>query len=70
MDAEKKSFGAALREMLNEKGLKPSDFIDILDTKPKTVYDWLNDKSIPRMKNIKKMADVLDCSVDHLLSYL
>lgn len=62
-------FGKALSIEIKYAGLSRAQFARLMGVAPKTVYMWLNGESIPYKYNLERMAEVLNCSLDHLFGY-
>lgn len=62
-------FGKALAIEIKSAGMTKSEFARRMCVAKKTVFQWLNGSHIPCKYNLEKMAEVLDCSLDHLLGY-
>ena len=59
-----------LREMLEERGLKPKDVQQALHLESiQAVYKWLNPniKSLPSIDNLVALAYLMDCALEDIL---
>ncbi|MBE7087171.1 MAG: helix-turn-helix transcriptional regulator [Clostridiales bacterium] len=55
-----------LRELRLEKGLSQQKLAEKLGTTYFSIGDWERGKCEPSLDMLKKLADVLDCSLDYL----
>lgn len=56
-----------IRSMRVSKGLTQEQLAQKLSVKRTTVSMWENNKSLPNIIVLKKIADALDCKVDDLI---
>lgn len=56
-----------LNELLKKRGMTYYRFAKLIRTSPSTISAWRAGKCEPNAKTLKKIADVLDVSVDYLL---
>lgn len=56
------------QRLLDEKGLKNSDIARLTGISNMTLSDWKRGKSKPKADKMKKIADVLNVSVDYLIN--
>ena len=60
-------FSENIRNLLAEKGVTALEFANELKISPSTVSMWLNQKSLPRMDLIDKVANYFDVDACDLL---
>ena len=57
----------SIAEFRASKNMTQSDLAEILNVSRTTVTMWENGKAEPNIKTLKKLAEVLSCTVDDLL---
>ena len=60
-------FGARLRQLRIEKGLKQADLASMLSISQDTISLWECSKSLPDFISIQSLASIFDVSADYLL---
>lgn len=63
------AFGDRLLELLDEKDISQKEFAHILNIAPTTLNGYVRNKRQPDLELIKKIAAILEVSVDCLLEY-
>ncbi len=63
-----KTLGTKISELRRERGLKQDEIAEKLGVSPQAVSKWENDISYPDIMTLPKLAELLGCSVDILLS--
>ena len=53
-----------LRELRERRGLTQKDLADKLSLSDKTISKWENERSIPDVFTLLKLAELLDCALD------
>ena len=53
-----------LRELRERRGLTQKDLADKLSLSNKTISKWENERSIPDVFTLLKLAELLDCALD------
>ena len=53
-----------LRELREKRGLTQKDLADKLSLSDKTISKWENERSIPDVFTLLKLAELLDCALD------
>jgi transcriptional regulator with XRE-family HTH domain len=48
-------------------GHKQKDIVKVLSISKSTVSEWGNEGKNPRIENLKKMCDILECTADSLM---
>lgn len=56
------------QELLDKKGLKNADVAKATGISNMTLSDWKRGKSVPKYKNMQKIAEFLNVSTDYLLN--
>ena len=56
-----------LKAFRMSKNLTQLEFAKLLNVKRTTVSMWENNKSLPNIDTLKKIAQLLDCTVDDLI---
>ena len=62
------TFGEKLKAARKEAGLSQEQFAEKMSVSRSAVAKWESDKGMPDVNNLKVMAQLLDVSVDYLLS--
>lgn len=60
-------FGQRLRELRIENGYTQETLASKLDVSPKTIGTWERGTREPPLKNLDKLSEIFDVSVDYLL---
>lgn len=63
-----KSFGETIASLRKKKGLTQSELADKMNVTDKAVSKWERDLSCPDINTISKLADVLEVSVEELVT--
>jgi transcriptional regulator with XRE-family HTH domain len=63
----KEEFGARLKRMLSERGIRHMDLAEQVGVTPNTVSSWTTGAGTPRGRNLREIARVLRISVGALL---
>lgn len=56
-----------LKEVLVIKGMSQKELAERLDKNPNTITSICNNKSQPHLKDLKRMAEILDVDIRELL---
>jgi transcriptional regulator with XRE-family HTH domain len=59
--------GKKIKVMRIKRGLTQKQLADRLGVKQQNVSDWERGERSPSVKNLKKLADVLNCRIDDLI---
>lgn len=62
------TLGKRIAMLRRQKGLKQEDLANELDVSPQAVSKWENDQTCPDISLLPKLAQLLNVSVDELLS--
>ena len=62
------TIGKRIAMLRRQKGLKQEDLANELDVSPQAVSKWENDQTCPDISLLPKLAQLLNVSVDELLS--
>lgn len=62
------TLGTRIAALRKEKGLKQDEIADILGVSGQAVSKWENDQTCPDIALLPKLAEILNVSVDELLS--
>ena len=62
------TLGKRIAALRKEKGLKQDALAEILGVSPQAVSKWENDQTCPDIGLLPKLAELLEVSVDELLS--
>lgn len=62
------TLGKRIALLRRQKGLKQDDLAQMLDVSPQAVSKWENDQTCPDISLLPQLAQILDVSVDELLS--
>lgn len=54
-------------EIRDKRGLKDADVARLAQVSPATLSEWRSGKYIPKIDNLRKVAAVLDCTIDDLV---
>lgn len=65
---ENQIFSNNLQHILNEKHISRTELSKKMNAAYTTVTDWINGKTIPRNTRLKKLAQILNVSIDELLT--
>ena len=57
----------SIRKLRREKGLSQFELAELLGINQSAVAQWETGKTAPNFKRLKKLAEILDCSVDDLM---
>ena len=57
-----------LKEFRVKSGMDQSELADMLKVSQTTISMWENNKTVPRTKNLLKIATALNCTIDELLA--
>ena len=63
-----KSFGETIASLRKKKGLTQNELADKMNVTDKAVSKWERDLSCPDINTISKLADVLEVSVEELVT--
>lgn len=63
-EQEKKEFAYNLRIMMKRKWIIQDELADRLGVTQTTVSNWINGRSAPDSLTLRKIAKILDCSMD------
>ena len=61
-------FKDILKELIDEKGIKLTNFCRDCDINPKLIYDYFNGYSYPTAQTLIKLANYFKCSLDYMLN--
>lgn len=64
-----RAFGAKLKELRTEKGIKQSELAEMLCVNQRTISNWENDVREPDFNMLVKIAKLFDTSTDYLLGF-
>lgn len=64
----KETLGSRISYLRKKKNYTQEEFSDLLDVTPQAVSKWENDASCPDIMLLPKIAEILDTSVDFLLT--
>lgn len=56
-----------VKEMRKKRGLTQKQLAELLGVKQQNVSDWERSARSPSVKNLKKLADALNCRIDDLI---
>lgn len=56
-----------IKEVLVIKGIAQKELAEKLGKNPNTVYSFCNNKTQPHIKDLKRIADILDVDIRELL---
>lgn len=56
-----------IKKMRTKNGLTQKQLSDRLGVKQQNVSDWERGERSPSVKNLKKLAEVLNCQIDDLV---
>lgn len=56
-----------IKEMRTKRGLTQKQLADRLGVKQQNISDWERGERSPSVKNLKKLADALNCRIDDLI---
>lgn len=59
--------GKRIRALRGRKGITQTELAEILDVAPSYVSQMESDKRLPAVENLIKLANMLDCTTDHIL---
>ena len=62
------TLGGRIAAMRRQKELRQDDLARMLEVSPQAVSKWENDQSCPDISLLPKLAEILNCTVDELLS--
>ena len=57
-----------LKELRSQKGLTQQEVADAIGTEQNTVSQWETGARNPRLPHLLRLAELLDCSIDDLLT--
>ena len=57
----------SIRKLRRDKGLSQFELAELLGINQSAVAQWETGKTAPNFKRLKKLAEILDCSVDDLM---
>ena len=57
----------SVKEMRKKRGLTQKQLADRLGVKQQNVSDWERGERSPSVKNLKKLAEILNCQIDDLV---
>lgn len=63
------AFGEYLRLELKSAGFTRERFAEEMDIHPTTIQLWMTGKRNPRKSSLEKVAGILNCDLNHLLSF-
>lgn len=58
-----------LRQYLQDNDMSQTEIARQMGVKQPTVWEWLNDESLPSAENLQKLSRVTGLSIDDLLSH-
>jgi transcriptional regulator with XRE-family HTH domain len=61
-----KDYQLRLKQVLEEKGIKPLDLALWMGVSPNNVYAWVNGRSTPSFASLCRIADELNITLDEL----
>lgn len=64
----KKEFSDTLNKLLSDNGISINQLANVIETDPKTIRNYINQKSIPTAIILMKIADYFNVSVDYLVT--
>ena len=56
-----------LRELREKRGLTQKDLADRLSLSDKTISKWENERSIPDIFTLLKLAEIFDCTLEDFI---
>lgn len=59
--------GIKIKEMRTKRGLTQKQLADRLGVKQQNVSDWERSARSPSVKNLRKLAEILNCQIDDLV---
>ena len=65
-EQEKKEFAYRLRIMMKRKYITQEQLAELIGTSQVTISRWINGECLPSVIMVRKIAKVLDCSMDEL----
>ncbi len=68
VEALKNTFGDKIVQGRKKKGMSQEDFSDIMGVSRQMVSRWELNTAMPRMQKIRKISEILDISIEDLLS--
>lgn len=57
----------SIRKLRRDKGLSQFELAELLGINQSAVAQWETGKTAPNFKRLKKLAEILGCSVDDLM---
>lgn len=67
MDKENKTLGSRILKLLKDRGMTRKEFASALGVSESMVSRYISDISIPGIRTLEKMTNVLDTTADFLL---
>ena len=61
------SFGTILKKLRQDKNLTQDELAKKIDTSRSNIANYENDKNMPSVEILEKLAKLFDCSTDYLL---
>ena len=59
--------GKKIKAMRIKRGLTQKQLAELLGVKQQNISDWERGERSPSVKNLKKMAEILNCQIDDLV---
>jgi len=59
-------FAERLKELMDDNSVNPKELGTATEINQKQIYPWLSGVSVPSLKNLIKLADYFQCSVEFL----
>ena len=63
-----RELGKRIAELRRQKGLTQRQLGDLMSVSDKTVSKWENGGSLPDVASLGKLAEIFECTVDHLMT--
>lgn len=57
----------SIKELRKKRGLTQKQLAELLGVKQQNVSDWERGERSPSVKNLKKLAEILNCQIDDLV---
>ena len=59
--------GVKIKETRKKRGLTQKQLAELLGVKQQNISDWERGERSPSIKNLKKLAEILNCQIDDLV---
>ena len=69
MDMNKIEFGKRLKELRESKKLKCSELGELMGFSQVAITYWENGRSEPKLKDLLKLCEIFEVSIDYLLGF-